>query len=285
MSKIHKNLNIIAITTRDPIEQKDALLKIIKIIKSRSIDVIFESHVAQSISLEGYEFSELIKRAKIIVSLGGDGNFIATCRRAAQSEVYIYGVHTGHLGFLTDSTLDEFGEFLDQFLNGIYDIERPYMLRANFNKNGKITTKLAFNDIVLMRKKIDTTSHIDAFLNSKYFNSYFGDGVIISSAMGSTAYNMSAGGPIIHPLCDAYSVTPICSHSLTQRPLVLPSEFRLEFRSNDDVVVLIDGQDRFDLIEFDSVDIGVSDIRVNLLRQKGRDYFGVLKEKLRWGQQ
>ena len=279
MSKIHKNLNTIAITTRDPIEQKDALLKIIKIIKSRSIDVIFESHVAQSISLEGYEFSELIKRAKVIVSLGGDGNFIATCRRAAQSEAYIYGVHTGHLGFLTDSTLDEFGEFLDQFLNGIYDIERPYMLRANFNKNGIITTKLAFNDIVLMRKKIDTTSYIDAFLNSKHFNSYFGDGVIISSAMGSTAYNMSAGGPIIHPLCDAYSVTPICSHSLTQRPLVLPREFRLEFRSNDDVVVLIDGQDRFDLIEFDSVDIGVSDIRVNLLRQKGRDYFGVLKEK------
>ena len=285
MSKIHKNLNTIAITTRDPIEQKDALLKIIKIIKSRSIDVIFESHVAQSISLEGYEFSELIKRAKVIVSLGGDGNFIATCRRAAQSEAYIYGVHTGHLGFLTDSTLDEFGEFLDQFLNGIYDIERPYMLRANFNKNGIITTKLAFNDIVLMRKKIDTTSYIDAFLNSKHFHSYFGDGVIISSAMGSTAYNMSAGGPIIHPLCDAYSVTPICSHSLTQRPLVLPREFRLEFRSNDDVVVLIDGQDRFDLIEFDSVDIGVSDIRVNLLRQKGRDYFGVLKEKLRWGQQ
>lgn len=285
MSKIHKNLNTIAITTRDPIEQKDALLKIIKIIKSRSIDVIFETHVAQSISLEGYEFSELIKRAKVIVSLGGDGNFIATCRRAAQSEAYIYGVHTGHLGFLTDSTLDEFGEFLDQFLNGIYDIERPYMLRANFNKNGKITTKLAFNDIVLMRKKIDTTSYIDAFLNSKHFNSYFGDGVIISSAMGSTAYNMSAGGPIIYPLCDAYSVTPICSHSLTQRPLVLPREFRLEFRSNDDVVVLIDGQDRFDLIEFDSVDIGVSDIRVNLLRQKGRDYFGVLKEKLRWGQQ
>ena len=285
MSKIHKNLNTIAITTRDPIEQKDALLKIIKIIKSRSIDVIFESHVAQSISLEGYEFSELIKRAKVIVSLGGDGNFIATCRRAAQSEAYIYGVHTGHLGFLTDSTLDEFGEFLDQFLNGIYDIERPYMLRANFNKNGIITTKLAFNDIVLMRKKIDTTSYIDAFLNSKHFNSYFGDGVIISSAMGSTAYNMSAGGPIIHPLCDAYSVTPICSHSLTQRPLVLPREFRLEFRSNDDVVVLIHGQDRFDLIEFDSVDIGVSDIRVNLLRQKGRDYFGVLKEKLRWGQQ
>lgn len=285
MSKIHKNLNTIAITTRDPIEQKDALLKIIKIIKSRSIDVIFETHVAQSISLEGYEFSELIKRAKVIVSLGGDGNFIATCRRAAQSEAYIHGVHTGHLGFLTDSTLDEFGEFLDQFLNGIYDIERPYMLRANFNKNGKITTKLAFNDIVLMRKKIDTTSYIDAFLNSKHFNSYFGDGVIISSAMGSTAYNMSAGGPIIHPLCDAYSVTPICSHSLTQRPLVLPREFRLEFRSNDDVVVLIDGQDRFDLIEFDSVDIGVSDIRVNLLRQKGRDYFGVLKEKLRWGQQ
>ena len=247
--------------------------------------MIFESHVAQSISLEGYEFSELIKRAKVIVSLGGDGNFIATCRRAAQSEAYIYGVHTGHLGFLTDSTLDEFGEFLDQFLNGIYDIERPYMLRANFNKNGIITTKLAFNDIVLMRKKIDTTSYIDAFLNSKHFNSYFGDGVIISSAMGSTAYNMSAGGPIIYPLCDAYSVTPICSHSLTQRPLVLPREFRLEFRSNDDVVVLIDGQDRFDLIEFDSVDIGVSDIRVNLLRQKGRDYFGVLKEKLRWGQQ
>ncbi len=285
MSEIHKNLNTIAITTRDPIEQKDALVKIIKIIKSRSIDVIFESHVANSLGVQGYEFDELTKRARVIISLGGDGNFIATCRKAARSGAYVYGVHTGHLGFLTDSTLDGFGGFLDQFLAGIYDVERPYMLRANFNKNGKITTKLAFNDIVLMRKKIDTTSHIDAFLNSKHFNSYFGDGVIVSSAMGSTAYNMSAGGPIIYPLCDAYSVTPICSHSLTQRPLFLPKEFGLEFRSNDDVVVLIDGQDRLDLIEFDSVDISVSDIRVNLLRHQGRDYFGVLKEKLRWGHQ
>lgn len=143
--------------------------------------------------------------------------------------------------------------------------------------------KLAFNDIVLMRRKIDSTSNIEAFLNSKYFNSYFGDGVIISSAMGSTAYNMSAGGAIIYPLCDVFSLTPVCSHSLTQRPLILPKEFKVEFKSCDDVVVLIDGQDRVDLKNYTSVEVGISDVRVNLIRHKDRDYFEILKQKLRWG--
>ena len=187
------------------------------------------------------------------------------------------------MGFLTDITLSEFEQHFSDFLKGNYDIQKPNLLQIKFIKNSQITTKQAFNDIVLMRKKIKSIAKIEAFLDKKHFNSYIGDGVIISSAMGSTAYNMSAGGAIIYPLCDVFSLTPICSHSLTQRPLILPSKFKVEFISRDDVSVIIDGQESEDLKNFDSIEVGISNLKANIIRHKNRDYFEVLKQKLRWG--
>ncbi|RAZ25835.1 NAD(+) kinase [Campylobacter hyointestinalis] len=283
MTEIHKNLKTIGISTRNALEQKQAIKIIEKILNDYGIEIALESRAAKELGLIGYSFEELIKKAPLIISIGGDGNFIATCRKCANASTYVFGVHTGHLGFLTDVTLEDFKGFISEFLKGNYTIERPYMLEAKFKKDDKITKKFAFNDVVLMRRKIDSTSHIEAFLNDKHFNSYYGDGVIVSSAIGSTAYNMSAGGAIIYPLCEVFSLTPVCSHSLTQRPLILPKEFKVEFKSEDDVVVLIDGQDRSDLKNYSSVEIGISDVWVNLVRHKSRDYFGVLKQKLRWG--
>lgn len=280
---LHLNLKSVAIISKNASKYVNAIRYLEKILTDKGIEVLFDIDMSLTLDAKGYSFDEIAKKTKFIISVGGDGNYISTCRKFAHTNAFVCGVHTGHLGFLTDVTLDKFSEFFDEFLSGNYKVEQPFMLEARFVRNKKIKKKVAFNDIVLIRKKINLTAHIDAYLQDKHFNSYFGDGVIISSAVGSTAYNMSAGGAIIYPLCDVFSVTPICSHSLTQRPLILPKEFKICFKSSDDVVVLIDGQDGISLLDYEYVEVGISDIRVNLVRRVCRDYFEVLKEKLRWG--
>ncbi|AII15072.1 inorganic polyphosphate/ATP-NAD kinase [Campylobacter iguaniorum] len=283
MKQIHENIKFAGIIIRDAAQQKVAVETIETILQRYGVQILLEKSKAKEISRDGLSFEEILQKTNFIISVGGDGSFISTCRRCANSLAYVFGIHTGHLGFLTDATLEQAEEFFAEFFAGNYSVEHPYMLEAKFKKDEKIVRKIAFNDIVLMRKKVNSTANIEAYMNKKHFNSYFGDGVIVSSAMGSTAYNMSAGGAIIYPLCDVFSLTPVCSHSLTQRPLILPKEFKVEFKSGDDVVVLVDGQDRVDLKDFSSVEVGISEFRVNLVRSKNRDYFEILKEKLRWG--
>lgn len=280
---VHEDLKFVFLSTRNAIEQINFIKQIEQILAKFDIAVLYDKETAKSIDRDGFCHEEIFEKTKLIISLGGDGNFIGTCRKYAQSDVFILGVHTGHLGFLTDITLSEFEKYFSQVLKGIYEIEQPRLLEVKFIKGSQNTTKKAFNDIVLMRKKIKSISKIEAFLNKKHFNSYIGDGVIISSAMGSTAYSMSAGGAIIYPQCEVFSLTPVCSHSLTQRPLILPSKFKVEFISNDDVVIIIDGQESADLKNYDKIEVGFSDLKVNILRHKDRDYFEVLKQKLRWG--
>ncbi len=282
MEKIEKNLKSVFVVSRNGATQIDALKRLERILTGFGLDAIFEPALAAALGRESNSNLNY-DEPRFVLSLGGDGNFIGACRRFAGKNAYIFGVHTGHLGFLTDVTLDELGGFLARFFEGDYKVESVRLLEARFKKDSKITFKHAFNDVVFMRKKVKSTAHIDAYFEGEHFNSYYGDGVIVSSAMGSTAYNMSAGGAIIHPSADVFALTPVCSHSLTQRPLVLPSDFRVEFRSNDDVAVLIDGQDTFDMRNFDGVEVGYGAECVNIIHRADRDYFGILKEKLRWG--
>lgn len=280
------SLDSALVTTRDAKAQKSAILELEKILAQANIKMLLESHSARDLGRnDGLNKDEIFTRTKLVISLGGDGNYIGACRRFGAFGAYLFGVHTGRLGFLTDVLLDECAQFLAELKNGDFYLQKPKFLKAKLIKGQNFTKKLAFNDITLMREKINSTTQIDAFLDGKYFNSYIGDGVILSSPMGSTAYNMSAGGAIMHPKCEIFAITPICSHALTQRPLILPAHFEVEFRSNDDVIVLIDGQDYVRLKDYDSVKISISEISINLIRRTGRDYFDVLKQKLRWGHQ
>ena len=274
------------VTTRDASAQKLAISRLEQILKQNGIKMLLEAHSAHDLRRDdGLSKDEIFARTKLVVSLGGDGNYIGACRRFSTRGAYLFGVHTGSLGFLTDVLIDECADFLNELKRGEFYVQKPRFLEAKLVRANASISKLAFNDITLMREKINSTTRIDAFLDAKYFNSYIGDGIIASSPMGSTAYNMSAGGAIMHPDCDIYSLTPICSHALTQRPLILPSSYEIELRSNDDVIVLLDGQDYLRLKDYDSVKISVSKQSINLIRRKERDYFEVLKQKLRWGHQ
>lgn len=280
------SLNCALVTTKDASTQKDAILKLEQILSHLGITMLLENHSAKELGRnDGLSKDEIFSRTKLVICLGGDGNYIGACRKFWEYGAYLFGVHTGRLGFLTDVVIDECAVFLTELKNGKFYLQQPKFLQAKLIKGQNFISKLAFNDITLMREKINSITQIDAFLDGKYFNSYIGDGLIISSPMGSTAYNMSAGGAIMHPQCEIYAITPVCSHALTQRPLILPSNFEVEFRSNDDVVVLMDGQDYVGLKDYDSLKVGISQTSINLIRRMGHDYFDVLRQKLRWGHQ
>lgn len=228
--------------------------------------------------------SEILEQTNIFISLGGDGTLIGICRNLIGKDAFVMGVNAGNLGFLTDIELDKFDEFFKDFLDGKFIVENPKTLKISLVKGYVNETKFAFNDFVVTRKDVVNMSNIDAYLNDEYFNTYIGDGVIISSPSGSTAYNMSANGPIIHPTSEVFCVTPICSHSLTQRPIVLPRGFEISFRRAENLCIIIDGQDIFSLNEYDMVSIGLCDERLNLIKNPKHNYFDVLKRKLNWGQ-
>lgn len=287
-NKIHLNLKTIGLVAKKSVEVLPQIEKIAKVLKKKNINLVLEKESAEFFGLKGAEFKEILQTTNVFISLGGDGTLISTARTLALKNAFILGIHAGTLGFLTDTKLDKFDKFIDDFLGGNYEIQTPFILDVILeNKTGKVIKKVAFNDVVITRNLSSSMAKIDAFLNRKYFNTYFGDGVLVSSPIGSTAYNMSAGGAIVYPLCDVFCLTPICSHSLTQRPLILPKDRMVSFKNsgNSQVSIVIDGQDAFDMNEFLSISVGINKTRVCLIRNQNADYFDILKDKLGWGQE
>ena len=285
-NKIHQNLKFAGLIAKKSEEIRPVVEQICEILKAQGIELLLEEDGAEFFSLKPHTLAEILKKTNFLISLGGDGTLIGLARLLSDKNAFILGINAGTLGFLTDVQPSEFAKFLKEFLRGEYEIERPFLLEVILeNGSGKIVRKSAFNDVVITRSHISSMAKINAFLNRKYFNTYYGDGVIVSSAVGSTAYNMSANGPIVYPLCDVFCVTPICSHSLTQRPLILPKEYLVSFKNagSSEVGVVIDGQDVFDMAEFNSVSAKISHAKANLIKHKSYDYFDVLKAKLRWG--
>ncbi|HZF70692.1 NAD(+)/NADH kinase, partial [Sulfuricurvum sp.] len=142
----------------------------------------------------------------------------------------------------------------------------------------------AFNDIVLTRPSIAKMIHLETFVDGRSFNTYYGDGVVVSTPTGSTAYNLSAGGPVLFPLTQVFALTPICPHSLTQRPVVFPGHFEIEMKTPDaSALVIIDGQDLVEISDSDTVHIKLASNTARLIHRKEFNYFEVLKEKLGWG--
>jgi NAD+ kinase len=201
---------------------------------------------------QGVNFDQMCKESDFLISLGGDGTLISLCRRSLMYHKPVLGIHAGQLGFLTDIQTDEISHFIEDLFIGNYRIDTRMMLEVSLHVNGKIEKVVAFNDVVLSRSKISHMSNIKAYVDGQLFNSYYGDGLIISTPTGSTAYNLSAGGPVVFPLTEALILTPICPHSLTQRPLVLPVDFEVSFESDGDTVIVVDGKHEIEEVVINS---------------------------------
>jgi len=265
-------------------EIKEQFLQVKKSFEAKGIEVVLDNNSAQMVGLMGQSFELVCENSDVLVTLGGDGTLISAVRRSHDYNIPVFGIHAGKLGFLADIDLAELDEFIDKLVVGDYRIDKRAVLRAELiTKEGSIKL-VAFNDIVMTRPSISKMIHLDTFVDSKPFNTYYGDGVIVSTPTGSTAYNLSAGGPVLFPLTQVFALTPISPHSLTQRPVVLPGHFTIEIKTSDaSALVVVDGQDMYDFGSGDVIRIRLSGKSAQLIHRNEFNYFEVLKEKLSWG--
>ena len=194
-------------------ELKETYNKIKTLFEEESIEILLEENSAKMIGLEGYSLDELCQKVDFLISVGGDGTLLSVVRKSFKFDKPVLGINLGTLGFLTDISMDQLPNFIKDLKQNIYKIDNRMMVEGSVNLNKFV----AFNDIVISRKSISSMIKIEGKIDGKHFNSYYGDGIIISTPTGSTAYNLSVGGPIVYPLTEAFIVTPVAPHSLTQR--------------------------------------------------------------------
>ena len=266
-------------------ELKTTFFKLEKIFNKYDIEVQLDSISAGMIDVMGMEFEHLCKQCDILVTLGGDGTLISAVRRSFDYDIPVLGVYAGNLGFLADVGMDELEEFVFNMTKGNCRIDERSVLEAIVIKNGEEIAIHALNDIVLTRPSISNMISIETLVDGKAFNTYYGDGVIVSTPTGSTAYNLSAGGPVLFPLAQVFTLTPICPHSLTQRPVVLPGEFSIEMKTPaNPALMIVDGQDMHKVDIGESIHIRLAEKTAKLIHREEFNYFDVLKEKLGWGE-
>ena len=254
---------------------------------ARGIEVLLADRSARMIGEEGVPFETMVKRSDLLISLGGDGTLLSLVRRSYGSGKPVLGINAGNLGFLADIRLNEVESFIDRLLAGDYRIDDRMMIEGYVRKaDGEKKHFFAFNDVVITSPKPSKMVQVNASIDGERFNSYRGDGLIISTPTGSTAYNLAAGGPVIYPLTKAFIITPVLAHSLTnQRPLVVPADFSIGLDTEKyDAIAVIDGQDEYALDEGDMVYISGARVGARLIHRTERNYFAILRDKLHWGE-
>ncbi|NPA65833.1 MAG: NAD(+) kinase [Epsilonproteobacteria bacterium] len=264
---------------------KDGFYKLRDTFEHYGIDVYLDSTSGGMIDVMGMDFDAMCQQCDILVTLGGDGTLISTVRRSFKYDIPVLGIHAGRLGFLADVGMNEIESFVKNLTLGNFRIDERSILKAKFMQNNNEIKMYAFNDIVFTRPSISNMIHIETLVDKRPFNTYYGDGVIVSTPTGSTAYNLSAGGPIIFPLTNVFALTPISPHSLTQRPAILPGEYPIEMKTTDQKgLIIVDGQDMYELEQYQSIHIQLATKKAKLIHRMEFNYFEVLKEKLGWGE-
>ncbi|MDQ3324028.1 MAG: NAD(+)/NADH kinase [Acidobacteriota bacterium] len=227
------------------------------------------------------------KTVDLIVVLGGDGTMISTARLTGSREIPVLGINYGSLGYLTEFRIEEMFSALEAILAEDYEIDRRLMLDVEHLRDGEtLSAGRILNEAVVNKAAIARIIEIEVEWNELFVNSFRADGLIISTPTGSTAYNLSAGGPIIFPSMNAVVITPICPFTLTNRPIVVPDDAEIKIKLKNEiegVVLTLDGQIGHPIKASDTVVIRKSSTSFNLIEPPNRNYFDVLRNKLKWG--
>jgi NAD+ kinase len=233
--------------------------------------------------------AEAARSADLLLVLGGDGTLIHAARLLGERAIPILGVNMGSLGFMTEVPYAQLYPSIDLVLLGQATLGERMKLRVHVHRGGtaaRVVDTEVLNDVVIAKGALAPMADLDVTAGGEKVTNYKADGVIVATPTGSTAYSMAANGPIVHPAMRGVILTPICPHTLTQRPIVLPAEMGLEITLNSrgDVVVSLDGQGFIRLERADRVQIMPSPNRVLLVRNPDIGYFGILRAKLKWGE-
>jgi NAD+ kinase len=235
----------------------------------------------------GVQKSQLAAQADVLIVLGGDGTILSAARLAAERGIPILGVNMGGLGFLTEVQLDDLYGALDRLFANDFVIDERLMLHALIHRHGEIVASgTVLNDVVISKGTLARMIELKIAIQGQFITNLRADGLIVSTPTGSTAYSLSAGGPIVNPSVQALILTPISPHTLTHRPLIVPADVEIEviLTSRDDgAMATLDGQVGVAIVQGDTTLVRVSDRRTKLVRFPESHYYDVLREKLKWG--
>ena len=257
----------------------------------RGFEICFDDQTAEAIGGASRCFvkSALGEHADLLITFGGDGTLLSLARHAP-AQVPILGVNMGTLGFLTEVRVEEFPEMMERVLAGDFVVEPRVTFDVTVNGPGRDGSHFrVLNDAAINKSALARIIEMKVSVAGLFVSTFRGDGLIVCTPTGSTAYNLSAGGPIIYPTMGAVVITPICPHMLTNRPLVLPDELDIEIgisspSEDQEIYLTLDGQEGFPISENDRVCVKKSDQRVLLVQSRDKNYFDVLRNKLKWGE-
>ena len=266
----------------------EPMIRLAKYLAKTGITVLANADIADKLSARAVADGALARDADLIIAVGGDGTMLHAAGLAADVDVLLLGINRGRLGFLADVSPAAMLESLDQVLGGNFTTESRLQLEAKVTAaDGSEKTALALNDVVLQRRETGRMLDFETRIANRYVNTHMGDGLIAATPTGSTAYALSCGGPIIQPQLDAIVVVPICPHTLSDRPIVIPAnqeiEVQLLAREDTKAEVSVDGHTLGELTPDDSLVIRESEHRITLIHPPGYDFYEILRSKLHWG--
>ena len=264
-------------------------------LRPKGIEVYIEQEIEKTVSssllgapVKAIPAEEIPHLVEMVIVLGGDGTLLRVARLVGEHKVPILGVSLGGLGFLTEVTLEELYGVLEGILRGDYQkSEREVLEVAVLRKGAGMAQFTVLNDAVINKGALARIIDLEVTINGEYLSTFKSDGLILSTPTGSTAYNLSAGGPIVHPSLHCIIITPICSHTLTNRPIVIPDDVTVRAMlktKQEEVILTLDGQQGFPLEYEDVVEVKKARARIALVKSPHRHYFGLLRQKLKWGE-
>ena len=283
------------VAKRNKPEAVAVVRNLVEWLRPKKIQVYIEKEIEELLSptlsegnWKSVEREEMPPDVEMIIVLGGDGTLLSVGRQVWNRNIPILGVNLGGLGFLTEITLDELYSVLEKVLQDDFEINERETLKAGVIRRGKrIAEFIVLNDAVINKGALARIIDLETTINGEYLSTFRSDGLIISTPTGSTAYNLSAGGPIVYPSLHTIIITPICPHTLTIRPIIIPDDVKIRAllkSSNEEVTLTLDGQQGFTLKFEDVVEVGKAEGRILLIKSPYRHYFELLREKLKWGE-
>jgi len=270
---------------------RETACRIIDWLNSKKIKVYVEGNKGKEIGKEELNCptEKFLKNVDLIISLGGDGTLLRAARLVAAEDIPVFGVNLGGLGFLTQIGIDDLEKSLEKLYRERYFLDERMMLNCIVKRREEEIKKFtALNDVVIGKGAFARIISLATYVNNDYVITYSADGLVVSTSTGSTAYSLSAGGPIVNPSINSIMLTPICPHTLSARPFIIGENDQVKIKlesSEEKVMVTIDGQEGFVLKSKDEVIIKKSDHKAQLITFKEKSFYAILREKLRWSGQ
>ncbi|MCB5186897.1 NAD kinase [Methylobacillus caricis] len=270
-------------------ETREQILTLARFLAERQVGIFIEEKTAEHSEIKGYttlKLSAIGAYADLAIVLGGDGTMLTVARALVDYQIPLVGVNRGRFGFLTDINSDHMLESVAQILGGEFQTEQRILLEASILRDGKMTGQgYALNDVVVNKNGLARLIELEIYIDKHFVQKQRSDGLIVATPTGTTAYSLSAGGPILHPTLDAIALVPICPHTLSNRPIAINSASEVEIHvvHAEDASVHLDGQMKMALQPGDKVHVRRANNTITLLHPPGHNHYDVLREKLHWG--